>query len=257
MFRRFYAHFVEFVYWRMAPFFSHLHFKLEKKNLLSYLHGGEIGRNPGEITKSELRNILGDVETILEVGANDGRDTLELALIFPQAIIHAIECDVRLIGLFNQRMRNFPKVHLHAFAAWKTEGFMKFHSSSGASMGSSSLLEPKLIREIEPDIIFESRMPVVAARVSKLIEAIDLEVIDLVWMDVQGAEFMILKDLQPHLSKIRSFYLEVEVQEMYEGEALYSEVLEFFIKNNFIPKCEMSNGMHIVNVLFTNRQLVQ
>lgn len=204
-----------------------------------------------------MRNILGDVKTILEIGANDGRDTVELALIFPQAIIHAVECDVRLIGLFNQRMGNFPKIHLHAFAAWRSPGFMKFYSSSGASMGNSSLLEPKLIREVEPDITFESRMPVVAARVSKLIEAIDLGVIDLIWMDVQGAEFTILKDLHPHLPKIRSFYLEVEVQEMYEGKALYSEVLEFFINNNFVPRCELSNGRHIVNVLFTNRQLVQ
>lgn len=254
MIRRLRELFIEYIYWRLIPFFSKLHFELEIKRLAAYLAAGELGRNSGEITKTELRTILGSVSNILEIGANDGRDTLELALTFPNAQIHAVECDVRLIGLFHQRMHRFKRVHLYAFAAWDTERFIKFYSSSGTSMGSSSLLKPKLIKDLEPGISFDSDIPVLAAPVSKLIESIALNEIDLVWMDVQGAEFTILKDLQPFLMRIKSIYLEVEHQEKYEGEALYSEILEFFSSNDFAPRREMNDGSQVVNALFTNNR---
>ncbi len=241
---------IEYIYWRLIPYFLKKYFDLETVKIGNFLSAGEVGRNPGEITKTQLRNILGNVDTILEVGANDGRDTLELSLMFPDAIIHAIECDVRLIGLFYQRMNRFQNVSLHTFAAWNSNGFKKFYSSSGTSFGSSSLLEPKMIRDVEPGITFDSRMPVVTATLSELIESLDLDVIDLVWMDVQGAEFTILQDLLPYLKRIRSIYLEVEQHEMYQGEALYSEILEYFHANGFSVARELSNGSQIVNALF-------
>jgi hypothetical protein len=117
-------------------------------------------------------------------------------------------------------------------------------------MGSSSLLEPKMIRDVEPGITFDSRIPVVAAPVSKLIESLALDVIDLVWMDVQGAEFTILQDLLPYLKRIKSIYLEVEQHEMYKGEALYSKILDYFDANDFVVARELSNGSQIVNALF-------
>ncbi len=246
------ARLIGFAYWRLKPFIEFNYFKYESQNLKVFLNSGEMDRRAGEVRKSYLRAILGDCSSILEIGANDGRDTIELAMIFPEATIHAIECDVRLFPLFLERIRAFPNVVFFPFAASDKLGFSTFFESVGGSFGSSSLLPPKLISKENPEIKFESGRTVVNGRVSELLSALDIEQVDLLWMDVQGAEAMILRDLGDYLHGFRAIYLEVEDVELYEGEALFPEISKTLLNFGFFISDEFRSPLKLENVLFLN-----
>lgn len=243
---------INFAYWRLKPLIETIYFKIEFRNIESFLSSGELARRDGEIRKSYLREVLGECDSILEIGANDGRDTIELAMVFPNATIHAIECDVRLFARCLERIKAFPNIIFYPFAASDKSGFSSLFESIGGSFGSSSLLSPNLIREENPDIGFLSGRIVVNGRVSDLLSAIDCKQVDLMWMDVQGAESTILRDLENHLIKFRAIYLEVEDIELYKGQALFPEISKTLRDFGFFISDEFRSESKLENVLFLN-----
>jgi FkbM family methyltransferase len=204
------------------------------------------------VRKVYLKKILGTCDSVLEIGANDGRDTIELAMVFPEATIHSVECDIRLFPLFLERTSAFPNIVFYPFAASDKDGFSTFYESYGASFGSSSLLPPNLISTENPDVRFGSQKTVVNGRISALLSTLGFEKLDLLWMDVQGAESMILRDLETFLPRIRAVYLEVEEIELYKGEALFPEIAEFLRNLGFVISDEFRSERKLENVLFLN-----
>jgi|688.fasta_scaffold18611_2 FkbM family methyltransferase len=249
-----YRHVIQFLFWRFSPLISSIYFKYEHQGLMEYLAAGEPNKPSSEIRKTDLKLVIGNAKNIIEIGANDGRDTVELSIVFPNAKIFAVECDSRLFGSFYDRTKLNCNISLYPFAAWDDKTFRKLFESSGESFGSSSLLEPNLIKTKYPEIDF-SHTVVNASKVSELIKILDLPFVDLVWVDVQGAEMNILKDLKSSLHRIGAIYLEVEVYEMYKGEALYPEILEFFTKNGFVLYKEYANEISPQNALFLNKTI--
>ncbi|CAB4757557.1 unannotated protein [freshwater metagenome] len=243
---------IRFSYWRINPIIVKKYFEDESQGLSSYLKMGERGKRAGEVKKSYLRERLGNSQLVIEVGANDGRDTIELALIFPEAVIHAIECDVRLFSVFLARTKAFTNVIFYPFAASDNFGFSSFYESHGGSLGSSSLLPPNLIKVKNPDICFNSNRKVLTGKISDLIQSIDCKFVDLLWMDVQGAEFMILDDLKSHLPRIGAIYLEVEMSELYKGEALFPDISKLLQSHGFFIAEEFRSVEKLENVLFLN-----
>lgn len=243
---------IRFAYWRIKPLIVRKYFEDESKTLRKFLDLGEIERRDGEVRKNYLKERLGESRLLIEVGANDGRDTVELALVFPEATIHAIECDVRLFSVLLDRTKIFTNVMFYPFAASNELGFLSFYESTGGSFGSSSLLSPNLIQVENPEIKFNSNRKVLTGRISDLIQSLNSPIVDLIWMDVQGAELMILKDLETFFPKIRAIYLEVEIVELYEGEGLYPDISKLLQSNGFFIADEFRSKEKVENVLFLN-----
>lgn len=242
---------IRFSYWRINPVIVRKYFENELQGLSSYLKMGEPGKRDGEVKKSFLREKLGNSQVVIEVGANDGRDTVEIALVFPDALIYAVECDSRLFPIFLARTKTFANVIFYPFAASDNYGFTSFYESSGQSFGSSSLLPPNLIN-VNPDIIFNTNRKVLTGRISDLLKSIDCQFVDLLWMDVQGAEVMILNDLKSLLPRIGAIYLEVEMVELYKGEALYPDISKLLQGHGFFISAEFRSVDKLENVLFLN-----
>ena len=162
---------------------------------------------PGAIPKSTIHELVDrDDPLILEIGCNDGTDTVEFLTTFPRCLIHCFECDPRPISDFRRKIVD-PRARLYEIAISDHDGTAILHMSGGTTAGahkddwdfSSSLLAPKLHLEQNPWVTFERDLEVPTVHLDAWAEmSIPGRTVDFIWMDVQGAEHLVIagdKDL--------------------------------------------------------------
>jgi FkbM family methyltransferase len=186
------------------------------------------------LTKSEIHTLVSrDDPLILEIGCNDGTDTLEFLGEFPDLRIHCFECDPRPIGAFRSRIRD-SRCALHEIALSDRAGVATLHMSGGTREGvtvrdwdqSSSLLEPTGHRFAYSWITFERDCEVETARLDDWASrVIPDEVVDFVWMDVQGAEHLVIAGGASTFARTRFCYFEYSDSELYRGQRDLSALL--------------------------------
>ena len=197
----------------------------------------------------ELGQLFGDQEpiTIFEVGACEGEDSIKLRRRFPRAQIHSFE---PLPGNVAKIRRNFAKygvhdVHLHELALSDTDGVAEFYVSSGHPEDqprtddwdfgnkSSSLLAPKEHLRTHSWLTFDEKIEVTTQRLDTFCERHNIRRIDFLYLDVQGAELMVLAGAGPLIGRIGAAWLEVEQIELYAGQPLRPDVESFMLAHNF------------------------
>jgi FkbM family methyltransferase len=126
---------------------------------------------------------------ILDVGANIGLATLYWKRRFPQARITAFEPDPTLVDILagNLAAAAIDDVEVISAAAWTTEGTLTFQrqGAGGGRLGPS-------------DDTVEAR---------RLLDVLDTP-IDLLKMDIEGAEVEVLSDCAPALSNVARLFVE-------------------------------------------------
>lgn len=135
---------------------------------------------------------------ILDCGANIGLSALFYKREYPQARITAYEADPILATQLarNLRVNHAADVDVVASAVWIDNGVVSF-SAQGADAGSLD----RFARGTE-----EARIQVPSCR---LADVVAVETIDLLKLDIEGAEVDVLRDIAPHLRNVRAMQIEV------------------------------------------------
>lgn len=186
------------------------------------------------ITKQEIKNIINSSNpVILEIGCSDGLDTLEFIQTFNDVnfSLFCFEPDPRNIEEFKKRI-NDPRVKLFEIAIGEEDGKTTFNQSS--TIYSSSLKRPNLVNlNAEwPTIKFENTFDVDVMSIDSFIKQNNIEKIDFIWADVQGAEDMMLKGAKESLiNKIRFIYTEYSNVEYYENEPGLNDIIRLIGDN--------------------------
>lgn len=114
------------------------------------------------------------------------------------------------------------------FAVWDKDGVHDFFvMSNGAS---SSLLDPcEGHYGHYPDIKITSKISVVTRKLDTLVDTgfIDIEKYDLLYMDLQGAEYYALQGFKKYISKIDYILLEVSYEPLYKGTVLMGDINKY------------------------------
>ena len=169
--------------------------------------------------------------TILEIGCNDGGDTLAFLRAMPQAKIYCFEPDPRAIGRFKKNMGSqLDKVKLFETAVSNQTGPITFHASGGGDLPggwdlSGSIRRPKNHLSEHPWVKFDKTITVSTCRLDDWCAANDIKQIDFIWMDVQGAEGDVIKGASKTLQKTRFLYTEYNNKELYEGQPSLKSLL--------------------------------
>ena len=114
---------------------------------------------------------------------------------------------------------------IHA-AIWSEPTLLTLHVTSNGQ--STSLLPLSLHRQKYPDITVTSTRVIETTT----IDALGLEV-DMLNLDIQGAELEALKGATRTLENVRWIYTEVSVEELYEGQPLEDEITEWLAARGF------------------------
>ncbi len=160
------------------------------------------------------------IDSILEAGAYDARDTLEMESLWPQAKIYAFEAAPNAFKILQNKTKGHRNIFIYNMALSNRNGTATFYLSTNAE-GSSSLLNPALHLDHFPTVHFNSQIESKTIILDDWAQQEGVDRIDFMWLDLQGAEYMVLSASPNLLSTVKVIYAEVNFVELYEGCVIY------------------------------------
>ena len=144
------------------------------------------------------KNIKKENPTIFDVGTFDGNDCLDFLNIFENPNIYAFEADKRSVEIFKKYVGDRP-INLVETALSNVDGKIEFYQSESETRrhtrydyektwsASGSVKKPGNHLDIFPDIQFELNF-VKSTRLDTWISDKNIDLIDIMWVDVNGGE---------------------------------------------------------------------
>ena len=125
---------------------------------------------------------------------------------------------LRLLAASDSRIKVFP------VAVSDADGTASFNVASNDGE-SSSLLRLGSHRQLFPEVAMQETIEVPTRRLDSVLVEHGLETPDVLIVDVQGAEYLVLKSLPPSvLDRVRLIYSEVSTEAVYESAGLLADV---------------------------------
>lgn len=175
-----------------------------------------------------------EIRQIVIVGANDGGEIFRLRHSYPNCRFLCFEPSPVWFDKLTAIFGDHEFVESRQLALGESPGSATFHELPLG--GNGSLLPPDPERWSRMNQMEASRVTTYDVKVSTLDQqTADLPKIDLLWMDVQGAEGHVMKGGSETLRRTESIFLEVAlVPSPYEGAMLFPELDEVLSRCGFI-----------------------
>jgi FkbM family methyltransferase len=163
------------------------------------------------------------IQTIVDIGANDGAYAEYLAGFFRPKVVHAFEplqsCQAQLEAL-RQRL---PHLTIHPIALSDAPGEATFFAHDFGP--ASSLLQvSQAMRRVFPETDRATRATVTMARLDDILPVASLEHDILVKIDVQGVEDRVIRGGSAVFSAAKVVLVEMSFVPMYDDQPLFEEV---------------------------------
>jgi FkbM family methyltransferase len=178
-----------------------------------------------------------DSSIVIEIGANDGESTEEILKYFPKSKVFAFEPDKRAVEEFKKRFRGDNRVELakilvteemdkHKIDFFPSDKntFVKSNEINWHYSGSYLRPHTHLVRH--PTINFSGTNKVDRTTLDSWYSTKNLELINLIWMDTQGAEYKILTGATQILSNALYIFMEYSLFELYRGQRTLKSTLK-------------------------------
>jgi len=193
------------------------HYKLYNLDI-SYIYGPDLLHSLLEIFVNSIYKIeLSPNPLIIDCGANIGLSVIYFNKLLPGAKIIAYEPDDINFKLLNENVKqlNNGKVELNKSAVWVTNGFISFENTGG--------LGSKIGTGNESN---NAKISCIRLR-DKLIEKVDL-----LKMDIEGAEYNVICDIKDRLHFINNIFIEYHGN--FEDQSHLLEILDIISKAGFL-----------------------
>lgn len=184
----------------------------------------------GGLEKDEIVKLMGkENPVILDIGCNNGSQTLWFLSMFEDGHIYCFEPDPRACESFKAKVKD-KRATLFNLAISDTDGRTEFFMSDGIPPSrdpndypqgwdaSGSIRRPKKHLEKHPWCSFHKSITVDTKRLDSWFEEAGLDLIDFIWADVQGAEVDLIDGGRETLRHTRYLYTEYNNTELYEGQ---------------------------------------
>lgn len=195
--------------------------------------------------KKELNKTLGGYLTeilhsstnpiIFELGVHWGEDTLRLMnLCKSKPIYHGFEPDPRNIAVIEGRMLSVLPYDMTLVkgAVGSRDEELDFHLSDGKHpvngnqmTGANSIRPPKDVLKRHAWIEFNKKIKVNCFTLDKYCRENNINNIDFIWCDIQGAEYDMILGAMNMMSKTKYALLEFSDVELYEGQKSLEEYM--------------------------------
>lgn len=186
-------------------------------------------------------------KVILELGSRDCGEALAMAHQYPEAKVYAFECNPatlpKCLEVRHPNITVVPKaVHSH-------DGLCTFYpinpqktrtSWADGNPGASSLFKSNGQYTIEHYVQDEITVP--CTRLDSYMKSQGLTQVDILWMDLQGAELLALQGMGELLSGVKLIYTEVTHKAMYTDQVLFPELDAFLRSHGFFQTTRCRGG---------------
>lgn len=206
-------------------------------------------------SKEFIAQFLPKNPIILEAGAHNGSDTLEISRMWPHATIYAFEPIPHLFQQLQARTKNCHNVTCIQKALSNTCGYSRMYvSKEGQNTdASSSLLEPTEHLHHFPHVTFPSQIVVETTTLDAWAQTVGLDHIDFIWFDLQGMEPFVLAASSQILKTVRVIVTEVSYTELYKQAPLYPEFKQWMEHQGFKVMAKVDHHPTFGDVLFVRK----
>jgi FkbM family methyltransferase len=136
---------------------------------------------------------------------------------------HWVEADPDAFEILKKRIGSQPGVNLYNACISDEEKEVTFNVANNDGQ-SSSFLELGTHKKIHPSVKYIKKHVLKTVRMDKLFHPQQLDEVNFLAIDVQGAELQVLKSMGVLLNGINYIYLEVNKKETYKGCALVQDI---------------------------------
>jgi FkbM family methyltransferase len=182
------------------------------------------------------------VQTILELGSRDAEVSVALKRAFPHARVFAFECNPPAIELCRRTIAasGLDDITLVPKAISDSNGTLDFFAidpvktvtpHTDGNIGASSLFQAN--PEYPHEQYHQNKISVEATTLAQWAEEASISSVDLVWMDLQGAELKALEGMGELLKNTKILYTEVEFKPLYLGQPLFGDIDKFLRSHGF------------------------
>jgi FkbM family methyltransferase len=204
------------------------------KSILSRLGYRLVPRNRDPLTfRSYLAKL--PINTVIDVGANRGDTCSDWLRLFPHARVHAIEAlDRYQLPLKAIAASSGGRMDVWQCAASDELGEVIFHEHSDHPSSSSLLRSTPWSHELLPFTKLDRSLRVDAIPIDTLFEQYEINLAADVFikLDVQGAEAKVLRGATETLKKTRAVLTEINLHDLYYGQATLEEIINILSLNN-------------------------
>jgi len=142
-----------------------------------------------------------DVKMVLDVGANCGAASVHLARHHPGAQVHAFEPASAPRAMLERNVASFPNVQVHPFGLFSSDDTVPLYLGDGDS-GQASIYARGVNLAISE--------PVQLRAAGSWASEHGIDRIDILKVDVEGAEVEVLSSLEPLLPSVKVLYVEYD-----------------------------------------------
>jgi FkbM family methyltransferase len=178
---------------------------------------------------------------IFDVGSRDCMQSIEFYQTFPNAQIYAFECNPNTIDLCKKNIKPYEdRITLIEGAVCDYDGEITFYPINqtktittwkDGNPGASSIFKSNGKYTAEKYIQDETVTN--CHRLDTIMTKYNIPKVDIIWMDLQGAELLALQGLGMYIDTVKYIHTEVSHKEMYSGQVMYKELNDFILSNNF------------------------
>jgi FkbM family methyltransferase len=184
---------------------------------------------------ADLRRYLAGrlVGTILDVGANEGQSLIQFRDTFPDAQIHCLEPSPDAFEILQKTAARFSNVYLYDYGFADRPGVRDFHMSLHSCLNS---ILPSGEEYAWPAAPLSRRITSRFETLDWFLSEAQIETVDILKIDVQGAEMLVLEGGKQALAggAVRSVKLEICFLALYEGQASLDQIFQFISKHGFL-----------------------
>ncbi|SRR5579871_42833 len=177
-----------------------------------------------------------DSPTIIDCGSYIGTSILYFKVNYPNARIIGFEPDETNFSILKSNLENwnFSNAEVVNAAIWINNGNISFNSVGDMSS------------RIEDNSVGDNKKNVQCVRLNDLIN----DEVDFLKMDIEGAEYAVLKDCSDNLKNVKNLF--VEYHGKYDEMFKLNEILGILLQNNF--KYSIKEGVSIYARPFWDRE---
>lgn len=204
-----------------------------------------------------------DIKMIFDIGSRDCLESVQFSDRYCDAQIFAIECNPSMIPICKNNIKEYPNIKLIDKAINNFDGICKFYPINvdktittweDGNPGASSLFEANgLYDHIEKYV--QDEIDVECVRLDTICKELNINKIDVIWMDLQGAELLALESLGEMIDKVGIIYTEISHKPIYDEQCLFEDIDDFLYNNHFERLMRPNYNCFQEDMIYINKKL--
>lgn len=207
---------------------------------------------------------VNSVFTIMEAGSHKCEDTVEMAKVFPNSHIYTFECNKNTLPICREVVKDNSQITLVEKALTNIDGEVTFYPINkektittwgDGNQGASSLYRASGMYPIEKYVQDEDT--VASIKAETFCKENNINRIDLLWLDAQGAELSILESFGDSIEDVMIIQTEVEFLHQYADQPLCGDVMSFLEKKGFYFYGFHDKWQWAADAIFLNKGFIE